>query len=94
MLCIDFKMAFDFVWHEGLFLKLLENGIGGRFYDLIICDMICAVKLSGHVYNSILFIQQRRKSRLHSKSNLYLFINELLKLLEPRTHLYFQMELY
>jgi hypothetical protein len=32
---IDFKKAFDSVWHEGLYLKLLENGIGGCFYDLI-----------------------------------------------------------
>jgi hypothetical protein len=32
---IDFKKAFDSVWHEGLYLKLLENGIGGWFYDLI-----------------------------------------------------------
>jgi hypothetical protein len=32
---VDFKKAFDSVWHEGLYLKLLENGIGGRFYDLI-----------------------------------------------------------
>jgi hypothetical protein len=29
---VDFKKAFDSVWHEGLYLKLLENGIGGRFY--------------------------------------------------------------
>ena len=32
---IDFKKAFDSVWHEGLYLKLLENGIGGNFYSLI-----------------------------------------------------------
>jgi hypothetical protein len=27
-----FRKAFDFVWHEGFYLKLLENGIGGCFY--------------------------------------------------------------
>ena len=31
---VDFKTAFDSIWHDGLFLKLLENKIGGRFYDL------------------------------------------------------------
>ena len=29
---IDFKKAFDSIWHEGLFLKLLRHEIGGPFY--------------------------------------------------------------
>ena len=48
---IDLKKAFDSVWHEGLYLKLLENGIGGCFYDLIkdlYSNNRCAVKVSGH----------------------------------------------
>ncbi|CAB4003282.1 Hypothetical predicted protein, partial [Paramuricea clavata] len=48
---IDFKKAFDSVWHEDLYLKLLENGIGGCFYDLIkdlYSNTRCAVKVSGH----------------------------------------------
>ena len=32
---IDFKKAFDSVWHDGLFYKLLHYKIGGKFYDLI-----------------------------------------------------------
>ena len=32
---IDFKKAFDSVWHDGLFYKLLHYQIGGNFYDLI-----------------------------------------------------------
>ena len=32
---IDFKKAFDTVWHGGLLLKLLNKGIGGKFYNLI-----------------------------------------------------------
>ena len=31
----DFKKAFDSVWHDGLFCKLLHHKIGGKFYDLI-----------------------------------------------------------
>ena len=46
---VDFKKAFDSVWHEGLFLKLLQNKIGGQFYDLIknlYSNTKCAIKLS------------------------------------------------
>ena len=46
---VDFKKAFDSIWHDGLFLKLLENKIGGRFYDLIkdlYTNTRCAVKIS------------------------------------------------
>ena len=32
---IDFKKAFDSVWRDGLFYKLLQYSIGGKFYDLI-----------------------------------------------------------
>ena len=31
---IDFKKAFDSVWHDGLFYKLLHYKIGGNVYDL------------------------------------------------------------
>ena len=32
---IDFRKAFDSIWHEGLMLKLLRAGIGGLFYNVI-----------------------------------------------------------
>ena len=32
---IDLSKAFDYVWHKGLFNKLLNIGVGGKFYDLI-----------------------------------------------------------
>ena len=32
---IDFKKAFDSIWHDGLFYKLLQYKIGGKFYHLI-----------------------------------------------------------
>ena len=46
---VDFKKASDLVWHEGLFLKLLENKIDGNFYHLIknlYSNSKCAVKES------------------------------------------------
>ncbi len=45
---IDFKKAFDSIWHEGLYLKLLDSGIWGKFYDLIksmYTASQCAVKI-------------------------------------------------
>ena len=32
---VDFKKAFDSVWHEGLLHKLLQIDVGGCFYKLI-----------------------------------------------------------
>ena len=32
---IDFRKAFDSVWHKGLFHRILSYGIGGKLYDLI-----------------------------------------------------------
>ena len=44
---VDFQIAFDSVWREGLLLKLIHNKIGGLFYHLI-SDMYlksqCAIK--------------------------------------------------
>ena len=32
---VDFKKAYDSVWRDGLFLKLLQAGIGKGFVELI-----------------------------------------------------------
>ena len=32
---VDFRKAFDSVWHNGLLYKLLQINVGGNFYDLI-----------------------------------------------------------
>jgi hypothetical protein len=49
---VDLKKAFDTVWRGGLFHKLLENGIGGKLYN-IITNMYskskASVKLSGGI---------------------------------------------
>ena len=32
---IDFQKAYDFVFHDGLFFKMLRNGIEGRIFRLV-----------------------------------------------------------
>ena len=32
---VDFRKAFDSVWHDGLLYKLLQNNVGGNVYNLI-----------------------------------------------------------
>ena len=32
---IDFQKASDFIWHTGLFYKVIESGVGGKTYDII-----------------------------------------------------------
>ena len=49
---VDFRKAFDSVWHDGLLYKLLQIHVAGNFYDLI----------KSLYYNSI-----QSFSRLHFK---------------------------
>ena len=32
---VDFKKAFDSIWHPGLLKRLLDYGIGGKFFNPI-----------------------------------------------------------
>ena len=32
---VDFKSAFDTVWHQGLLYKLKAAGVGTKFYNII-----------------------------------------------------------
>ena len=43
---IDLKKAFDSIWHQGLFYKIIQNGVGGEAYDISTCmytENKCAV---------------------------------------------------
>jgi len=45
---IDFRKAFDSVWHEGLFYRLLKINIGGHFHNLtrsLYCNSTCSIRI-------------------------------------------------
>jgi hypothetical protein len=48
---IDFEKAFDKVWREGLFYKMMLNNINGKMYNVII-NMYDSIKscISYHKY--------------------------------------------
>uniref|UniRef100_A0A9J8AFQ2 ribonuclease H n=1 Tax=Cyprinus carpio carpio TaxID=630221 RepID=A0A9J8AFQ2_CYPCA len=82
---IDFKKAFDSIWHEGLFLKLIDSGIGGKFYDLIKSMYTisqCAVKIGNK--RTEYFPQRRgvRQGCSLSPTLFNIYINQLASVLE------------
>nr|WPH61295.1 reverse transcriptase [Somniosus microcephalus] len=82
---IDFKKAFDSIWHEGLYYKLLQCGIGGKVYDLIKSMYLknkCGVKIGDKRTD---FFTQRRGVRQGcnlSPTLFNIYINELADMLE------------
>ena len=85
---VDFKKAFDSIWHEGLLYKLLESGIGGKTYDIIksmYTNTKCAVRI-GQKHTE--FFHQKRGVRQGcslSPTLFNIYINELAKTLEQST---------
>lgn len=82
---IDFKKAFDSIWHEGLYYRLLQSGVGGKVYDLIksmYSDNKCAVKIGDK--HTEFFTQNRgvRQGCGLSPTLFNIYINELAVQLE------------
>ena len=77
---VDFRKAFDSVWHEGLFFKLKKIGIRGKTLGLI-KDIYkktnCAVK-SGNVITSFLdYTKGVRQGCLLSPKRFNIYVNDL-----------------
>ena len=85
---IDFKKAFDSIWHIGLLYKLLQSGVGGKAYDIIksmYTNNMCSIKI-GHKRTD--FISQERGVRQGcclSPALFNIYINELASILELST---------
>ena len=70
---IDFKTAFDSIWHEGNYYRLLHCGIGGKMYDLVMSmylENMCAIKIGDKQTE---FFTQRRGERQGCKLSPTLF---------------------
>ena len=81
---IDFKKAFDSIWHSALFLKLQKLGIGGPFYN-IIKDMYKSNTASvkcGQTLSETFRIQKGvKQGDILSPLLFNIFINDLIPLL-------------
>lgn len=87
---VDFHKAFDSIWHTGLFYKLIENGVGGRTYDVIksmYSQSKCAVKIEK--LRTDFFPQSRgvRQGCSLSPTLFNLYINELAEKLNQSSNI-------
>ena len=80
MCFIDFKKAFDSVWHLALKLKLLEYGISGKFYDIIdnmYKDNLNCIKSDGQLSNTFFCARGVKQGDILSPNLFNLYINDL-----------------
>ena len=80
MCFVDFKKAFDSVWHNGLLRKLENKGINGNFLNLIksiYAKTKCAVKINGKVTNSFNYLKGVQQGNPLSSTLFNLFVNDI-----------------
>ena len=77
---VDFRKAFDSVWHDGLLYKLLQIGVGGCFYKLIqnlYSNSSCALKIGTSQTKSFSFSRGVRQGCILSPLLFNLYANDL-----------------
>ena len=75
---VDFRKAFDSVWHQGLFYQLIKNNIAGHIYS----STKCAIKLLDNETPFFPYKKGVRQGCILSPLLFNIYINELPKLIE------------
>ena len=84
---VDFRKAFDSVWHEGLFYKLLKTNIGGNLNNLmqsLYCNSTCSIKIGENKTQPFSYSRGVRQGCILRKIRYYI-IPKLAFLPENRT---------
>ena len=87
--CVNFKKAFDSIWHQGLLYKLLSSDINGNFYNLIknlYSKSNCSKKLGQHKTKSFKYLRGVRQGCILSPLLFNLYLNDLPLLLDNTSH--------
>ena len=80
MCFVDFKKAYDSVWREALFVKVMEMGIQGKIFRLIECmykDIYSCVKISDVLSDDIKCERGVRQGDVLSPNLFNIFVNDL-----------------
>ena len=86
---VDFKKAFDSVWHEGLFRKIENKGINGNFLALlksIYSKTECAVKINNKI--TIFFKYEKGVQQGNPLSPILfnLYVNNIFEIIINQNH--------
>ena len=77
---VDFKKAFDSVWHDGLLFKLLQINVEGCFYNLVkslYSNSSCSIKIGNSQTRSFQYARGVRQGCILSPLLFNLFINNM-----------------
>ena len=81
---VDFKKAFDSVWHQGIFYKVAKTGFVGKPLDLIrniYKNTKCAVKIGNKVTEFFDYTRGVRQGCPMSPNFFNIYVNELIEML-------------
>ena len=78
---LDYKKAFDKIWHDGLFLKLKDLGVTGKLWNMLFMSYRQAsahVQYNDFISNNFAISQGFGQGRVISAWFFSLYINDLI----------------